>query len=84
MKVRLLLPLMIISLALAGWLASCQPVADTDTATVAQADEACPTPIKETEPMNASEKAVTLKSYGIPPIDTITPPHLETATFSLG
>jgi hypothetical protein len=82
MRVRLLLPLMIISLVLGGLLASCQPVAET--ASVAQADETCPTPIKETEPMNASEETAALKSYGIPLIDTMTPAHLETATFSLG
>ena len=74
---------MIISLALGGLLASCQPAAET--VVVAQADEACPVPAKETEPMNTSEEEkVALKQYGIPPIDASAPQHIETATFSLG
>lgn len=73
----------LISLALGGLLASCQPAAET--VVVAQADDACPVPVKETEPMNASEEeTVALQQYGIPPIDAVTPEHLETATFSLG
>jgi hypothetical protein len=81
--VRLLLPLIVISLVFGGLLASCQPAAET--VTVAQADDNCPTPVKETEPMNASEeKTVALQQYGIPPIDAIAPEQMETATFSLG
>jgi len=79
----ILLPLAIISLALGGLLASCQPAAET--VTVAQADDACPVPLKETEPMNASEEeTVALQQYGIPPIDASAPEQMETATFSLG
>jgi hypothetical protein len=81
--VRLLLPLLVVSLALGGLLASCQPT--TETVVQAQTDEACPVPIKEDEPMSTSEKeTVALKQTGIPPIDTVVPQHLETATFSLG
>jgi hypothetical protein len=73
----------LISLALGGLLASCQPTAET--VVVAQADDACPAPIKETEPMNASEEeTVALQKYGIPPIDAMAPEQIETATFSLG
>ncbi len=73
----------LISLALGGLLASCQPAAET--VVVAQADDACPVPVKETEPMNASEEeTVALKQYGIPPIDVSRPEQMETATFSLG
>ncbi|MBU2535626.1 MAG: hypothetical protein KKD83_05615 [Chloroflexi bacterium] len=73
----------LISLALGGLLASCQPAAET--VTVAQADDACPVPIKETEPMNTSEdETVALQQYDIPPIDVSAPEQMETATFSLG
>ena len=73
----------LISLALGGLLASCQPAAET--VAVARADDACPVPVKETEPMNASEKeTVALQQYGIPPIDVSVPEQMETATFSLG
>ena len=81
--VRLLLPLIVISLALGGLLASCQPAAET--VVVARADDACPVPVKETEPMNASEEeTVAPQQYGIPPIDASAPEQMETATFSLG
>ncbi len=73
----------LISLALGGLLASCQPAAETEA--VARADDACPVPVKATEPMNASEEeTVALKQYGIPPIDVSAPEQMETATFSLG
>jgi len=73
----------LILLALGGLLASCQPAAET--VAVAKADDACPTPIKETETMNSSEKeTVALQQYGIPPIDAVAPEQMETATFSLG
>ncbi len=73
----------LISLALGGLLASCQPAAET--VVVAQADDACPVPVKETEPMNTSEnETVALQQYGIPPIDATAPEQMETATFSLG
>ncbi len=73
----------LISLALGGLLASCQPAAET--VAVARADDACPVPVKETEPMNASEEeTVALQQYGIPSIDATAPDHTETATFSLG
>ena len=73
----------LISLALGGLLASCQPAAET--VAVARADDACPVPVKETELMNASEEeTVALQQYGIPPIDGIAPEQMETATFSLG
>jgi len=73
----------LISLALGGLLASCQPAAET--VVVARADDACPVPVKETEPMNASEEeTAVLQQYGIPPIDAIAPEQMETATFSLG
>ncbi len=74
----------LISLALGGLLASCQPAAETIV--VARADDdACPVPVKETEPMNASEEeTVALQQYGIPPIDVSAPEQMETATFSLG
>jgi hypothetical protein len=81
--VRLLLPLIVISPALGGLLASCQPAAET--VAVVQVDENCPVPVKETEPMDASEEETTaLKQYGIPPIDAIVPEQMETTTFSLG
>ncbi len=83
--VRLWLPLTVISLALGGLLASCQPAAETETVAVAKADDTCPAPIKEAETMNSSEKeTVALQQYGIPPIDAAAPSHTETATFSLG
>ncbi len=73
----------LISLALGGLLASRQPAAET--VVVARADDACPVPVKETEPMNASEEeTVALQQYGIPPIDVSGPEQMETATFSLG
>ncbi len=73
----------LISLALGGLLASCQPAAET--VVVARADDACPVPVKETEPMNApEEETIALQQYGIPPIDASVPEQMETATFSLG
>ena len=67
-----------------GVVASCQPGAETEG--VAQAQEACPTPIEETETMNptGNENAVLAEEKGIPPIDMAAPEYTETATFSLG
>ncbi|MBL7126935.1 MAG: hypothetical protein ISS58_07040 [Dehalococcoidales bacterium] len=79
----ILLPLAIISLALGGLLASCQPTAETET--VAQAESLCNLPIPEIETMNPTEnEAIALNKYDIPPIDRVAPGQTMTATFSLG
>lgn len=73
----------LISLALGGLLASCQPAVETEV--LAQAEGACPAPITEIETMNSTEnKAIAPQKYGVPPIDAVVPGQTMMATFSLG
>ena len=73
----------LILIVLGGLLASCQPAVETEV--LAQAEDACPVPIQETETMNSTEnKAIAPQKYGIPPIDKVAPSQTMMATFSLG
>ena len=75
--------IILILIGTGGLLASCQSAAETEVA--AQAEGLCNLPIPETDTMNTSEnETVTLKKYGIPPIDAAAPDQTMTATFSLG
>ena len=75
--------IILILIGMGGLLASCQPAVETEVA--AQAEGLCNLPILETETMNTTEnETVTLKKYGIPPIDAAAPDQTMTATFSLG
>jgi hypothetical protein len=76
--------LVLILAGMGGLVASCQPAAETEG--VAQAQEACPAPIQETETMSPSENenVVSTEEKSIPPIDLAEPEYTETATFSLG
>ena len=75
--------IILILIGMGGLLASCQPAVETEVA--AQAEGLCNLPIPETKTMNTTEdEPVTLKEYGIPPIDAAAPGQTMTATFSLG